>query len=94
MPFRLDMQIGSETDFHAYVIRQVPHEKIIKLVVVLTVSRFPWKAALYCTCNSKAKTNEESVLIFCAAKTSASNCSGPALRDTSSDIFISHFYSL
>lgn len=88
------MQIGSETDFLTYGIRQVQHEKIIKLVVVPTVSRFPWKAALYCTCNSKEKNNEESVLIFCAAKTSASNCPGPALCETSSDIFISHFYSL
>lgn len=88
------MQIGSETDFHTYGIRQVQHDKIIKLVVVLTVSRFPWKADLYCTRNSKEKNNEESVFIFCAAKMSASNCSGPALCDTSSDIFISHFYSL
>lgn len=94
MPFILGMQIGSETDFRTYGIRQVKHEKIIQLLVVLTVSRFPWKAALYFTCNSKEKNNEESVLIFCAAKMSASNCSGPALCDTSSDIFISHFYSL
>lgn len=92
-PVGLELQVGSGTGFHAYGVRQVQHEAVINLAVVLTASRFPWKAAVYCTCNSEEK-NDESVFVFCAAEMSASDCSGPALCDAIADIFISHFYSL
>lgn len=68
--------------------------KDYKTWVVLTVSRFPWKAALQSTCKHKEKTWWRKRIHFPCSKNISQHCSGPALCDTSSDIFISHFYSL